>query len=145
MAAIESSVVIARPVEEVFAFVTDFANGPAWQETLDEVEMTSPGATRLGTSGRETRTVMNQRVESTFSVIEWTPNVRYVLRTASPGATIRAEYAFDAVGGNTRLTVSMEPALRGFLKMMEQAIVNTAQRHLDADLASLKSLLERDG
>jgi uncharacterized protein YndB with AHSA1/START domain len=38
---IEDSVIIKRPVEEVFSFVADQTNAPQWQEGLLEVRRTT--------------------------------------------------------------------------------------------------------
>ena len=145
MPAIESSVVIARPVEEVFAFVSDFANGPKWQGSLDEAKVMPPGPTRLGTRIRETRTMMNQRVQGALRVTEWVPNSRYTLEGAFGPATTRAAYTFDAVDGGAKVSVETEASLKGFLKFMEPSIAEAAKRHLDTDLAHLKALLEGRG
>jgi uncharacterized protein YndB with AHSA1/START domain len=43
MTKLESSVVINRPPEEVFAFVTDFENSTQWMAELVEGKKTSEG------------------------------------------------------------------------------------------------------
>ena len=36
------AVVIARPLDEVFAFVSDARNRPSWDDSVDSEELTSP-------------------------------------------------------------------------------------------------------
>ena len=36
------AITIARPIEEVFAFVSDARNRPRWDESVDSEELTSP-------------------------------------------------------------------------------------------------------
>ena len=43
MPKIEMSIVINRPVEEVFAFLSDFENNPKWQATSVEARKISEG------------------------------------------------------------------------------------------------------
>jgi len=48
MARIEASRVINRPVEDVFAYVTDERNMPKWESYILEVEQTSTRLTIVG-------------------------------------------------------------------------------------------------
>ncbi len=50
----EHNVVIERPIEEVFAFVTDPNNDPLWQSTSLETEQTSEGPVDVATTFRNT-------------------------------------------------------------------------------------------
>ena len=43
MSSFETSILINRPVEEVFAFITDLDTWSEWQSDLVEVKKTSPG------------------------------------------------------------------------------------------------------
>ena len=49
----EHTVVIDRPIEEVFAFVTDPDNVSLWQSTSLETEQTSEGPVGVGTTFRD--------------------------------------------------------------------------------------------
>jgi uncharacterized membrane protein len=46
MITVETSIEIRRPVEAVFAFVSDFRNNPRWQEAIKEVHVTCIGYVR---------------------------------------------------------------------------------------------------
>jgi uncharacterized membrane protein len=43
MASFENTVTIRRPVEDVFAFLADFENVPAWNYAIVETRKVSPG------------------------------------------------------------------------------------------------------
>jgi len=49
MITIEASIDIQRPVEAVFAFVSDGRNNPQWQEAFKEVQVTPDGPPTVGT------------------------------------------------------------------------------------------------
>ncbi len=50
MATFQNTVTIARPADEVFAFLADFGNIPAWNYAIARTAQTSPGQARnLGT------------------------------------------------------------------------------------------------
>jgi hypothetical protein len=60
----EHTVVIDRPVEEVFAFATDPNNDSLWQSTTLETEQTSEGAVDVGTTFRNGSTRFTQTFEA---------------------------------------------------------------------------------
>ena len=70
MARAEMSVVINCPAPDIFAYLTDVANGTEWQEDLVEAQQTSAGPTCVGTTIREVRQFMGRRLESVFKIIE---------------------------------------------------------------------------
>jgi Polyketide cyclase / dehydrase and lipid transport len=68
MARIETSLVINRPIEEVFAYITDQANQPTRQSRLLEAEKTSEGPIGVGTTWRLVAKFLGQRIETTSSL-----------------------------------------------------------------------------
>jgi uncharacterized protein YndB with AHSA1/START domain len=52
MAKIEVSTVISRPVEEVFAVLSNEENRPKWSNTTIEIKKTSEGPIGAGTTWR---------------------------------------------------------------------------------------------
>ena len=46
------SIVIRRPIDEVFAFVEDARNRPQWDDSVVSEELTSPGPIGVGTTVR---------------------------------------------------------------------------------------------
>src|SRR5262249_24519277 len=73
----EEEIIINRPVEAVFAYLTDVSTYPRWQPDLIEYRLTSAGPLTTGSTGVAVRSVMGQRDESTWQVIELVPNARY--------------------------------------------------------------------
>ena len=50
MRLVEESIVVRRPIDEVFDFVADATNDPTWHTTVVESRRTSPGLIGLGTT-----------------------------------------------------------------------------------------------
>ncbi|MGB3717132.1 MAG: SRPBCC family protein [Candidatus Promineifilaceae bacterium] len=50
MTRVETSVVVNRPSEEVFAFVADVENNPLWQSGMQEAKITFEGPIDVGTT-----------------------------------------------------------------------------------------------
>ena len=51
MLTVEGSIVIGRPAEDVFAYVSDQTNAPRWQRGLLEVRRTTDGPIGRSMSG----------------------------------------------------------------------------------------------
>jgi uncharacterized membrane protein len=52
MATFQNTVTIARPAQEVFAFLADFGNIPAWNYAIMRTVQTSPGPAGAGAGWR---------------------------------------------------------------------------------------------
>ena len=63
---VESSIVIDRPPEEVFAYATDPAHAPEWQSSA--LETVVDGPVQAGASGKEVRKFLGRRMESTMRI-----------------------------------------------------------------------------
>ena len=140
---IETSVVINRPIDEVFAYVSNYENSLAWMTEVVEVKRTSEGPVGVGATYRDTVQFLGRRIENTNSeVTEYEPNRKFAIKTTSgplPGAE---EYTFDSVAGGTKVTRVTEAETGGFFRLAEPIIARMAQRLFEANSANLKELLE---
>ena len=83
MARIEASVVINRPIKEVFAFVTDIEKMSHWMSELVEAKQTSEGPVGVGTTISAVANVLGRRIESIQEVAEYGPNSKYAIKSTS--------------------------------------------------------------
>ena len=70
--------IIARPVEEVFAFVTDPAMHSRWQKNVVEAGVVSETPCVVGSVGREVRRFFGKHIETTYRVTVFEPGRRFV-------------------------------------------------------------------
>ena len=139
----EHSVVIERPVEEVFAFVTDPNNDPLWQSTSLETEQTSEGPVDVGTTFRNTSKFLGRRIDSTYEVTENDPPNKQCVRITSGPIPGEGCYLYEpADGGSTRFTQNFEAEVGGFFRLAEPLVARAIRRQMEADMATLKDLLE---
>ena len=61
MATFETTVLIARPIEDVFAFLSDLENVPKWNYGIVETRKISEGPIGVGTVDQQVRSVPSQR------------------------------------------------------------------------------------
>ena len=77
MAAITTSTEIARPVEEVFAYVTDPSTMPEWQQGAVSGHMDAP-TTRIGSNCTTIRKIGGREREVTTEITQYDPPHRTI-------------------------------------------------------------------
>jgi uncharacterized membrane protein len=137
----EVTFVVNRPVEEVFAFLSDFENNLKWRASQVEVEKTSSGPIGVGTTYRLVNNVLGRRVELGATVVEYEPPWRFVSMDEGP-IPVRAQRLFESVGGGTRVSLKIEADLSGFLKVAEPLLAPILKRRIEADSNQAKRFLE---
>ena len=142
MTAFHNTVTIARPANEVFAFLADFGNIPAWNYAIARTVQTSPGPARVGATYRQTRTVP-RRGEEAFQVTKFAPPRRLAIKGQIGPFNATSSYLLEPAAGGTRLTnnVELEPSsalLRPFGPLATPRVKAAVARNL----GTLKQLLE---
>lgn len=134
----EITVVINRPVPDVFAFVADFENVPKWNYYVTRVTKLSKGSPGEGTMYHQIR----KTDEQDFEVTHFRPNEAIVVET-TPGSQPQFErkLVFEAVNSGTRIvdTWKLELGRNPLLQWLGTPKVKSA---VAANLGKLKELLE---
>ena len=142
MIRIETSVVINRPVEEVFEFTDNVENAQQWQSELSESVYTSEPPVQVGTTVRQARQYLGRRFESTWEITEHEPNRKVRFKATSGPIQFEGEATYDSVEGGTKYTVVIEGEPGGFFKLAEPIVARTIQREWETNVATLKDILE---
>ena len=139
----EHTVTIDRPIDEVFAFVTDPNNDSLWQAWTLETEQTSEGPVDVGTTLRSTAKMLGRRIEVIMEVTENDPPHRQCVRITSGPIPASGCYQLEpADGGSTRFTQTFEGEVGGFFRLAEPVVGGVISRQSKTDMATLKDLLE---
>jgi uncharacterized membrane protein len=144
MTKIERSIVIGRPVEEVWEFVHDVANDRLWQTTLVESEQLTDGPMGVGTRVREVRQFLGLKIELAWEVTEFEPHRTSAIKGVSGPVPLSGRYLLEPVDAETRFTVSGELDAHGLFKLAEPVFARMTSRELVANLGHLEDLLEAD-
>jgi hypothetical protein len=143
-----NSLIIERPVHEVFAFISDFENMPKWNYFVVEVRKTSPGQIGSGTTFHQRR----KADEQDYTITEYEPDRKVTVTTALPMPTLLTvipipipqvlmRFIFTPVGASTQLidewVISGGPI--SFLASLSTTRVKAA---VAENLDKLKQLLE---
>ena len=142
MTTISETVLIQRPPEDVFRFVTDPTKTTLWQTTIDELRQVTPGPMAVGTQATDVRRFLGRRIESQWEVVEHDPPRRSAIRGISGPIPFTGTYTLEPVEGATRFTCAVELDAHGFFKLAEPIFAGIARRELRSNLGHLKDLLE---
>src|SRR5579871_6134074 len=121
-----TTVEIARPPHEVFAFVTDPTKLSAWQDA-EEVQQLTEGPVQAGTRFREVHKAMGRRRVELTEVVECDPGRLFHIRVVEgPPVDGRWEFAPTPSGGariaNGALEQMTALAFRRFHRRLKRAL-----------------------
>jgi uncharacterized protein YndB with AHSA1/START domain len=142
-----ATVMVDRPVEEVWRFVTDVEKMTKYDPDLLETRVTSPGPIGVGT------TSMSKRSDGgtyTFRVLEFEPNRRFFIEFTSEkgrGAPLRGTkmgYVLEPMGGKTKLTPAWDVKLHGFYRLMGPMVSRSAKKTAETQVGNIKRMLESE-
>ena len=126
MATFENTVMIRRPVADVFAFLADFENIPKCNYAIVETHKMSQGSVDVRTIYQQVRSVPS-RSEERFEVTATTRPASWRYKTNS----------------GTPVTNTVELELRGPGRVLGRVAVPRVRDAVAANLQKLKEVLER--
>ena len=136
------SVLISRPVEDVFELVEDARNRPRWDDSVDSEELTSPEPIGVGTTVRTTLRSMGREYVYTWTVVEHEPPTRMTIESTTGPFPTTLAYELSEEAEATRLDFSVTGRPKGLLRLFQPLIARNTQKNLDHGFARLKRLLE---
>jgi uncharacterized protein YndB with AHSA1/START domain len=133
----QGSVTIARPVDAVFAYLTDGEKCPQWRSgVLDIKRVTGDGG--LGTRYRQgVKGPMGRRIAADYEVTAYEPNRRIEFQAVAGPARPHGRYDLAPDDGGTRVSFALDAQLSGLRKLFMGAAV---QRTMDAEVKALDQL-----
>jgi len=143
VAGFQRSVVIQKPVEEVFDFATNLANAPLLIPGVTKTEMLTDGGIRSGARFRETRGIRGKQRSAVIEVVAHERPHLHAAGAAMMGMKATYTFRFAADGSGTR--VDMDAAVSGnllwklFLGMMSRMM----EREDGEYLTRLRDALEK--
>ena len=138
------SIVIQRPVEDVFAYMDDVSREPEWQPQLIEAEQIPSGPATVGTKRRYVSEFLGKRVENTYVVKVYEPNTRLVVKTTTDSVLdATSDIRWEAVPEGTRVTMALDGRPRGALRFVPARVMeSTFEKEIATTLKMLKERLE---
>jgi uncharacterized protein YndB with AHSA1/START domain len=137
------SVTIDRPVEEVFAYVTDHSHDPAWHTDALEARRISEGPIGVGTTWHMRFKPFMGVSEATIEVVAFEPTRREVLRSKAGPLAVTNTYLFEPADRGTTFTRRLQIQVSGMMRVTEPLIQwFVAPRRNRRFVGNLKRVLE---
>jgi uncharacterized protein YndB with AHSA1/START domain len=143
MVAAAHSATIHRPIEEVFAYVTNTGNDPAWHTDILEAHKETDGPIGIGTVWTSRFKPSMGISEGEMEVVEFEPNRKEVMRGEIGPMRPTLTYLFEPADEGTRFTRRIQIKVSGVMKVMAPVMSIMTRKSNRDFLANLKRVLEQ--
>lgn len=141
----EHDLVIERPVEEVYSYISDVSNASDWMPWADEtavIDGPEPSGVAEGQRRLIKQTEFRVQSETVLEATDVDPGRSYSFETVEGPVSFQGSYRFEPVDGGTRLTRTYHVELPGLTRLMEPVMAPRMKRRWEADLERVKEILE---
>lgn len=142
MISFETSVCIERPIEEVYAFVSDPLLFPRWNSAVQRVHGTSGETGGLGSTYSMERELPTGRVENALEVFACEHPTEFGISTTSGPTPFSYRYRFASDGADTVVHLDATVELPALAAVLGPLAARGVRRGVDANFAALKRTLE---
>jgi hypothetical protein len=146
MTTIVDSIEIARPPEDVFAYATDFARFPEWQEGVVAARPEGDAPRAVGSRAVVTRRVGPRELQRTEEITELNAPRTWTVRGVGGPAVAIARGTIEPLEGGERshVTIALEFEGRGIGRLLVPLVIRRqARKQLPRNAQQLKERLER--
>ena len=145
MAHADHTVTIARPIDEVFAYLADGANNPYWRTGVVQIHRTSAADGAGATYRQVLQGPGGRRIDGDYRVTGYQPpHLLEFAVTAGPARPTGRFELHQAGPAGTRVTLSLDLVPKGLLRLMDPMVARTMRAEV-RQLAHLKQVLEATG
>lgn len=135
----ESSTFIARPAEEVFAYVADVRNDPKWHKDVRAATVIK-GNDQLGEG---TVFDVQAKVSGTEEIVAYEAPHKVVLKGGDMGKMLPTDIrTIEPVDGGVRFTRHVDLDASGFMGWMTKRMLGMVAKRNDRFVQNLKQALE---
>ena len=128
----ELTIEIARTPEDVFSYLTDVSNLPAWQAGVKR-------ATLRDGRIEESRSLLGRELHTTLEIVEQEEPRVFTLRALDSPVPFTDRHELAPADGGTRLTVTADGDVPGFAAGL---LARRAEKQFRKDFERFKEILE---
>ncbi len=142
MITFQTSVRIQRPIDEVFAFVSDPLNFPRWNSAVQTVHGTSGQSGGPGSTYSMQRQLPTGQVENELEILSREHPTKFSIRTTSGPTPFLYHYRFARDGADTVIHLDASVDLPGVTAVLGPLAARGVTRGVDSNLSALQQALE---
>lgn len=141
---IKKSIIINRPIDEVYDTATCLESCVNWQAMMVEAKQVTPGDKGVGTQYKHKAKFMGITVETNPVITVYEPPYHFAFANTTGVFPFEAEFTFEAVEDGTRLSITL--STQGFRNVVSEltfpVLIKAASRQYENDMAILKDMME---
>ncbi len=141
MAHYNASVETSRPLDEVFAYLSDFSTTEEWDPGVVEAKRVNGAAVGQGTEFRLVAEFLGRKNELAYRIVEYDPPNAVTLLGENATVVSRDRITFKSTAAGTRVTYDADLALKGLLRIAGPLLALAFNRVGDRALAGLSRTL----
>jgi uncharacterized protein YndB with AHSA1/START domain len=142
MPAFETSIHISRPIEEVFAYVSDPLKFDRWNAAGVALRKLRGRETELGSTYATERELPSGRVQNELAVVAHEPPTEFGIHTTSGPTPFDYRYRFSTADSETIVHLDAVVELDGAAALLGPLAGRAVKRGVDRNLDELKRLFE---
>ncbi|WP_141430917.1 SRPBCC family protein [Bacillus sp. 03113] len=144
MADFRSSIIIKKPLQEVFQYMVDMENATEVMVNVVEVEKITEGPIGAGTKYLETRSIRGKKAKAEIEYTQFEENQSYTASSEVNGLEVTYYYQFHEVEEGTHVEFEANIHTTGlFMKLTKPFIVNIIRKEDGNHLQYVKEALEK--
>jgi uncharacterized protein YndB with AHSA1/START domain len=140
----KATVVIDRPIDDVFSFLADGENDPKFSPRVLEIAKTTVGPPGVGTRYASTVKDAGMKTKREFELTEFEPptRIRWAERSKNLVTAREGGYDLERVGDGTRVTIHNVLEGHGLGKLIAPLALRAARKGADDFGTSIKAAVE---
>lgn len=144
MATYTATIATPRPIEEVFAYLSDFSNTREWDPGVVEAERLDDDPVEEGSEFRIVAEFLGRRSSLLYRVVEHEPPNVVTFRGVNSSVVSLDRLTFERFGAGTRVTYDADLTLKGPFKLADPVLTLAFRRVGDRALAGLRETLAQE-
>lgn len=140
---LDFGVLIDRPVQDVFAFVSNPNNMSKWNSAVVSLEQATPGAVGVGTKFKSVGEMMGRRIEGEMQITAYEPDTKCGFQVSAGPMQVNLTMTFKTVGTGTKVSLNAQGNPGGLFKLAEGVMAGQIKSMMEGNLARLKTALEK--
>ncbi|QMW67887.1 SRPBCC family protein [Mumia sp. ZJ1417] len=143
MVAVSRTLTVAKPLAEVFSYLSDFTTTEQWDPgTVETTRLSGDGG--LGTRYRNVSKFLGKRVELTYETTQLVPDAVFEVTGHNDTVTTKDHLMFATTGAGTEIRYSADFTFHGVIGKLPAAILRLPlERLADKTVLQMEDTLAR--
>ena len=133
---------IARPADEVAAYMFDPANDPTWISGISEAEPLGPPPVSVGSRVRRRASFLGRRIDYVMEVVALDPGRRLAMHAFEAPMPMDVTYEVDPAPEGAVARVRVQGDAGGLYRLASPLVSAQVGRSIGGDVRRLKGILE---